>query len=73
MDQEPTVQSKWLLEELKGLVSSISKPDAERRIAVNKRTHSIHFELEIEERVVVDDFLALRCEQCEEEPARSRE
>ncbi len=52
-DEEPAAKSKRLLEELKVLVRSLSQPEAERRVVVNKRTHRIRFEDETEEQVTI--------------------
>ncbi len=52
-DEAPAAKSKRLLEELKQVARSISQPDAERRITVNKRTHRIRFEDETEDQVTI--------------------
>ncbi len=52
-DEDPAAKSKRLLEELKGLARSLSHPDAERRMTVNKHTHRIRFEDETEEQVTI--------------------
>jgi lipopolysaccharide export system protein LptA len=52
-DEDPAAKSKRLLEELKQVARSISQPDAERRITVNKRTHRIRFEDETEDQVTI--------------------
>ena len=53
MDEDPAAKNKRLLEELRQLAGSISQPDAERRVVVNKRTHRIRFEDETEDQVTI--------------------
>jgi len=52
-DEDPAAKSKRLLEELKQLASSISQPDAERRITIDKRTQRIRYEDETEDQVTI--------------------
>ncbi len=52
-DEDPAAKSKRLLEELKQLASSISQPDAERRITIDKRRQRIRFEDETEDQVTI--------------------